>query len=1302
MANEIINLKYSLIRKLKSGDCNAFIAKDRRNQSLCLLFRLRTTDIFRKSDIKNRFYCSRHFSTKHIARYTDAGHITCINGISAQNAGYFLVSPIIGSDLVDSLKGISTEEQSSILFKIAFTLREISGQSCGYDDLHPDNVILTEKGPVLLNPDLQTGKRKSDPLSIFNGFLNHLEKTGISTGKCSGSALSFLKTGSFPDSELIDWQKDFYLDPTTWLLNLENVPMEIIESIEYAEREDWNCINVVARWDYGFGIIIDEVVAERQFAGICILDIPVSRGDSLHKLFSEATGITSGNSEEVYSRIVELSLNQPVDIFLRVMPSAGDDEWAQISDLLRTVTTGRIITIIYSQDDALVPEIHRLRLFSLSSNTELLQSRLYKSNMYNSSMFIPLNASSFENYQIYTQFNSPKVIPPYDGKAPSRIACAASELPGISLDIAAEAAGIDKYRAEKLAFGEGIYITRNFSGSRLWYRRENVSVSREVKENIRKVLLSAGCDRLHEIYWLLENKCDSDSMLAEIFAGFWRKEKGRLKQEQEINLLSDAAEIFPKLEKGVARRIILDLLRNGFRKTGTLEKFQTTLDSYDLNTGEMKLVMKLLKAYTLKNSFHSGKEIPLTFEILEEKWEPEIAEELELAIVLFSDSRPRGKDRRKIESIINRLTKWLGKLDEFNLFSSVLVTKASLLHWWNEKDEAFSLLETIPPPDENRQPQTAIRYNWLYFLREANQESGRLEKALEHMKRIYYLARINNAENAIPGSLLNIAVAAQKAGDIITAEAIDEMKKVNEMSKALSDGYSEVVAQSNIVDFHISLMNSKLIDKPIIDALKLNTYLSESMAVDLADNIVTLGLARGKLAETKIKLDEFTAKCEGLDISSASNPFQDFLSGETEYCFKDFRTNVVAANLCRSNGRYSNSLWLESLGKLPTKTHDDFKDQVRGGKLIEAYCSFLVMVSQGIVNSRFVEQRKRLLKDLDRRYRKAGFVLFKQGKTPMETALDIVPVSEEIRVEVLVTGPELRSAEGLCEKLCKYLELDYIWVLARKGSEIIRISGPRNFFVSHRVSWIQEAIDLATDLQKPYLSSAGKGWAHGVPVPGVVAIPIRDEDRKRHPAGRKLFVIAEKAGPGQILNRQGMDELLRYSGILATLGDLQEKESHIRHDGLTGLLMKDSWLERCREVLDQLDTETAMVAILDLDRFKNVNDSLGHSQGDRVIRDVGTLLRSQLRDSDIAGRFGGDEFVLFIPDIPIEQAGQTLERTRVSIQDNIRISGQNITTSIGFAMIPEDAGTLSLAFLKADRALYNSKAHGRNLVSRAV
>jgi diguanylate cyclase (GGDEF)-like protein len=131
-------------------------------------------------------------------------------------------------------------------------------------------------------------------------------------------------------------------------------------------------------------------------------------------------------------------------------------------------------------------------------------------------------------------------------------------------------------------------------------------------------------------------------------------------------------------------------------------------------------------------------------------------------------------------------------------------------------------------------------------------------------------------------------------------------------------------------------------------------------------------------------------------------------------------------------------------------------------------------------------------------------------------------------------------------------------------------------------------------------------------------------------------------------------------------------------------------------------TAPLSVIALDLDHFKALNDRHGHQAGDEALAAVGAALRAGVRASDFAGRWGGEEFVVLLPDTDLAGAAEVAGKLRELIAGiTVPAAPSGVTASLGVASLPEHAGSGDELFRAADRALYGAKAAGRDRVHLA-
>lgn len=151
-------------------------------------------------------------------------------------------------------------------------------------------------------------------------------------------------------------------------------------------------------------------------------------------------------------------------------------------------------------------------------------------------------------------------------------------------------------------------------------------------------------------------------------------------------------------------------------------------------------------------------------------------------------------------------------------------------------------------------------------------------------------------------------------------------------------------------------------------------------------------------------------------------------------------------------------------------------------------------------------------------------------------------------------------------------------------------------------------------------------------------------------------------------------------------------------DGLTGLLNGRAFRENVSQLLDfcRRINRPITLAYLDLDNFKQVNDSFGHTEGDLVLRVIGTVLPQSLRSTDIIGRLGGDEFAVVLPDTNMDQARTVIEKTHLQLMKEIGLHNWPIGFSIGVITFPIPPKKADEAIRFADNLMYRVKKAGKN------
>ncbi|MFL6123777.1 GGDEF domain-containing protein, partial [Actinophytocola sp.] len=168
---------------------------------------------------------------------------------------------------------------------------------------------------------------------------------------------------------------------------------------------------------------------------------------------------------------------------------------------------------------------------------------------------------------------------------------------------------------------------------------------------------------------------------------------------------------------------------------------------------------------------------------------------------------------------------------------------------------------------------------------------------------------------------------------------------------------------------------------------------------------------------------------------------------------------------------------------------------------------------------------------------------------------------------------------------------------------------------------------------------------------------------------------------------------------------MRQLEEKAAQDSKTGLLTAEEWRVRVANELVRTQGSFA-VLMVDLDRFKRVNDTYGHVAGDAVLRKVAETVTRQLRAYDSVGRWGGEEFAVLLPDIGDLGARDVAERIRLAVGDLEVAVGiddtshviRNLSASVGVASYPDAGTTVDSLVHGADTAMYRAKRAGRNTV----
>ena len=224
------------------------------------------------------------------------------------------------------------------------------------------------------------------------------------------------------------------------------------------------------------------------------------------------------------------------------------------------------------------------------------------------------------------------------------------------------------------------------------------------------------------------------------------------------------------------------------------------------------------------------------------------------------------------------------------------------------------------------------------------------------------------------------------------------------------------------------------------------------------------------------------------------------------------------------------------------------------------------------------------------------------------------------------------------------------------------------------------------------------------------ALKAMESDKELLRTGKGTnYVIKEEGKNGveylELIKRPVFDDDGKVSGIIALINNVTETqtlklelEKRSKTDSLTGLLNKQETESEIENVIKNYPEEHSALMMVDVDEFKEVNDKFGHAAGDRVLKAIGEILHYSFKGMDIAGRIGGDEFMVYLRDIKpntaISLAAKISDRARHLFQGEPL--ERHISISIGISEFPEHGKNFEDLYRAADMALYFVKEHGRD------
>ncbi len=264
------------------------------------------------------------------------------------------------------------------------------------------------------------------------------------------------------------------------------------------------------------------------------------------------------------------------------------------------------------------------------------------------------------------------------------------------------------------------------------------------------------------------------------------------------------------------------------------------------------------------------------------------------------------------------------------------------------------------------------------------------------------------------------------------------------------------------------------------------------------------------------------------------------------------------------------------------------------------------------------------------------------------------------------------------------------------GGEVSRITSPAEIGPLPERVWQAEAPTLVSSLDEDPVLGELLPLARNVVVVPLVAdgetlgVVLAEWGRRRRAQipGATVETLAQSASQAAVA--------LRNAALLA------EVEHLATRDGLTGLANRRLFEETLQREVARSHRRRAPLAlvVIDVDHFKDVNDTVGHQGGDAVLREIGRTMVASTKASDLAARYGGDEFVVLLPDCTGLDALGVAERLRAAVARDV--TAVPVTVSAGVGAMPENAGDGERLVAAADAALYAAKGDGRNRSVRSA
>jgi diguanylate cyclase (GGDEF)-like protein/PAS domain S-box-containing protein len=306
----------------------------------------------------------------------------------------------------------------------------------------------------------------------------------------------------------------------------------------------------------------------------------------------------------------------------------------------------------------------------------------------------------------------------------------------------------------------------------------------------------------------------------------------------------------------------------------------------------------------------------------------------------------------------------------------------------------------------------------------------------------------------------------------------------------------------------------------------------------------------------------------------------------------------------------------------------------------------------------------------------------------------LIGANQRLQSEIAALHPGMEWQPDILFRAMIDTVPDYLFIKDRESRFIVAnraVAADLGFEPEHLIG--KTDFDLhPLDLARKFYGDEQRVIASGQPM-------IDIEEHVIDTAGRRKFLLTTK-----MPLRNGRDEVVGIVGISRDVTARREAEAEVQflahHDALTRLPNRSLLMERLGKAVARAGASRRKVAVafIDLDGFKDVNDSLGHAAGDDLLRSIATRLLACVRPTDTVARIGGDEFVMLLAGLPAALTVATvIDKARAAIAQPVLLGGVavQVTCSIGAATFPDDGADAESLLRHADARMYEAKGARR-------